>query len=112
MAVQIQFRRDAAADWTSENPVLAAGELGYETDTGSFKIGDGATAWTGLDYVNPVQASIVDAKGDLIVGASDGVVARLAVGADGTVLTADSGESGGVKWVAPAGLNSFLLMGA
>ena len=50
MAVQIQIRRYSAADWTSTDPTLALGEMGYETDTGKFKIGDGATAWTALAY--------------------------------------------------------------
>lgn len=50
MAVQIQFRRGTAASWTSANTVLAAGELGLETDTALFKIGDGTTAWTSLAY--------------------------------------------------------------
>lgn len=50
MAVQIQFRRDTAAAWTAANPVLAAGELGLETDTTYYKIGDGTTAWTSLAY--------------------------------------------------------------
>lgn len=48
---QIQVRRDTAANWTSENPTLASGEIGFETDTGKFKIGDGSTAWTAIaDY--------------------------------------------------------------
>lgn len=50
MAVQIQFRRDTAANWTSANPILAVGELGWETDTKQFKVGDGTTAWTSLAY--------------------------------------------------------------
>ncbi len=50
MATQIQFRRDTAANWISANPVLAVGEVGLETDTNSYKIGDGATAWTSLGY--------------------------------------------------------------
>ena len=50
MAVQIQLRRDSAANWTAANPTLAQGEVGYETNTGKLKIGDGATAWTALDY--------------------------------------------------------------
>jgi len=50
MADIIQLRRDVAADWTSVNPTLAIGELGFETDTGKFKVGDGATAWTSLTY--------------------------------------------------------------
>jgi hypothetical protein len=51
--VTIQLRRDTAANWTSASPTLAAGEFGYETDTGNFKIGDGSTAWNSLNY-NPV----------------------------------------------------------
>lgn len=50
MAVTIQFRRDTAAAWTSENPTLAEGELGLETDTLLYKIGDGTTAWNALAY--------------------------------------------------------------
>lgn len=50
MAVQIQLRRDTAANWTSENSILAEGEVGFETDTGEAKIGDGSTAWNSLDY--------------------------------------------------------------
>lgn len=50
----IQTRRDTAANWTSVNPVLAAGEPGLETDTGKVKYGDGTTAWTSLGYAtNP-----------------------------------------------------------
>lgn len=48
----IKFRRDTDANWTSVNPTLAAGEAGFESDTGKLKIGDGATAWTSLGYVS------------------------------------------------------------
>lgn len=52
MAVQtqIQVRRGTAATWTSANPTLTAGELGFETDTGKYKIGNGVTAWAALAY--------------------------------------------------------------
>lgn len=50
MAVQIQFRRGTASAWTTANPILAEGEMGIETDTSKFKIGDGVTVWTGLSY--------------------------------------------------------------
>ena len=52
MAVQIQIRRDTLANWTSANPILAVGELGYVTDTDAFKVGDGTTAFTSLAYSN------------------------------------------------------------
>lgn len=47
----IQFRRNTAANATSSNPTLAAGEPGFETDTGKVKIGDGVTQWNSLAYV-------------------------------------------------------------
>ena len=52
MAVQIQIRRDTLANWTSANPILAVGELGYVTDTDAFKVGDGTTVFTSLAYSN------------------------------------------------------------
>jgi len=50
MATKIQLRRDTSANWTSLNPTLSAGEIGYETNTGKFKIGNGSTLWSALDY--------------------------------------------------------------
>lgn len=43
-----QFRRGTAAEWAAANPVLAAGEPGFETDTGILRIGDGITAYMSL----------------------------------------------------------------
>jgi len=48
MATRMQQRRGTAAQWTAANPVLAAGELGYETDTNEFRIGDGVNTWSSL----------------------------------------------------------------
>lgn len=50
MATTIQARRDTAANWTSSNPTLAAGEIGWESNTNKMKWGDGTTAWTSLGY--------------------------------------------------------------
>lgn len=50
MATKIQLRRDTAANWTSVNPTLSAGEEGLETDTSKRKVGDGTTAWNSLGY--------------------------------------------------------------
>lgn len=46
----VQIRRGTAAQWTSANPILASGEMGYETDTRKAKMGDGSTAWNSLSY--------------------------------------------------------------
>lgn len=65
------------------------------------------TLWTpaGLTAADTgaIPASIIDAKGDVIVGTANDTAARLAVGADGQVLTADSAETSGVKWAAAGG---------
>ena len=50
--VQIQLRRDTAANWASNNPVLASGEPGYDITNRLQKIGDGISAWNDLDGVN------------------------------------------------------------
>jgi hypothetical protein len=47
---RFKLRSDTAANWTAANPVLLAGEIGVETDTRRYKIGDGTTAWAGLSY--------------------------------------------------------------
>lgn len=47
---KILFRRDLAATWTSVDPVLSAGEIGLESDTGKIKLGDGTSSWTELNY--------------------------------------------------------------
>ena len=56
MPTRIQMRRDTAANWAAENPTLASGEWGFETDTGQIKIGDGVSNWAALLYVAPPDA--------------------------------------------------------
>jgi hypothetical protein len=50
MTTRIQLRRGSASQWSTVNPTLSSGEVGYETDTNKFKIGNGSTAWSSLDY--------------------------------------------------------------
>lgn len=47
---KIILRRDTASNWSSANPTLSGGEIGIETDTLKFKLGNGSTAWTSLNY--------------------------------------------------------------
>lgn len=57
-AVTIKLRRDTAANWTTNSTVvLAAGEMGVETDTLKTKIGDGVTAWSALSYATAPGAT-------------------------------------------------------
>ena len=50
MATRMQQRRGTAAQWTAANPILAAGEIGFETDTSRFKMGNGSSTWSALTY--------------------------------------------------------------
>jgi hypothetical protein len=59
--------------------------------------------WVTGDDANAIQNAIVDAKGDLIAATAADTPARLAVGTNGHVLTADSTAATGIKWAAPAG---------
>lgn len=52
MATRIQIRRDTSTNWEANNPVLAIGEPGLETDTFIIKYGDGSSAWNDLPYAN------------------------------------------------------------
>jgi hypothetical protein len=74
MADIIQIRRGTAASATANNPVLASGEFGYETDTRKIKVGDGVTAWNSLAYLSvtaDVAAAILAASAKNIPVDSD-----------------------------------------
>lgn len=94
----ITVRKGTVASWTAANPVLDAGELGAETDTGRLKIGDGATAWTSLPYVG-IRDSLIVTVGavaslgnnvltDLALsgGSSKGNASAFTVGATGITI--------------------------
>jgi trimeric autotransporter adhesin len=98
--------RDIASAIPAPSTVDAT-ELGYldgvtsaiQTQIDS-KIGSGSA-------INP---TIVDAKGDIIAASAADTVARLAVGANDTVLTADSAEATGLKWATPSGGANWTLL--
>jgi hypothetical protein len=70
MATRMQQRRGTAAQWISTNggagPVLNAGEIGWESDTNKFKIGDGVNNWTSLDYFSDINSTVNPAFGTSI----------------------------------------------
>ena len=69
--------------------------------------------WVTTDDTNAIQNAIVDAKGDLIAATAADTPARLAVGTNGQVLTADSTEATGLKWATAAGATkNFALLNA
>jgi hypothetical protein len=64
--VRIQVRRGTASEWTTANPVLAAGEMGVETNTNLFKFGNGSSTWTALSYANNSDVAIGEISQDAI----------------------------------------------
>ncbi len=91
MATQIQLRRDTAANWTSNNPTLAIGELGLDQTNNAFKLGDGVTAWTSLGYYSvPVSSFNKSVGSTTTAGAVTLTAAQLTAGffVDGATQTA------------------------
>lgn len=66
--------------------------------------------WVTSDDANAIQNAIVDAKGDLIAATAADTPARLAVGTNGQILTADSTAATGLKWAAPASSGALILV--
>jgi len=58
MAIKIQLRRGTAANWTSTNPTLSDGEVGFESDSGKFKIGRAGLAWADLGYATDLPSQV------------------------------------------------------
>jgi hypothetical protein len=62
---QLQLKRGTAARWCELNPILAAGEPGFEYDTKKLKIGDGNTAWMDLPYIGGNELCCVTTYSEL-----------------------------------------------
>jgi hypothetical protein len=99
---RIQLRRGTAAaganQWT--NQVLYAGEVGFETDTGKFKIGDGTTAWNSLSYAAVIPSElnelVDDRVSDLLVAGS-GILINYNDEANTLTISTDGLNSNAVK---------------
>lgn len=95
MGTRIKIRRDTAANWTTNNPTLAVGEYGRETDTGNIKCGDGNTTWNSLQYDN-------------LLGNLQNV--NLTSLVDGQVLTYDSDTSTWINATPSSGVTDHTLL--
>ena len=93
--ITFQLRRDTSANWTFYNPTLLNGEIGINTDTYQFKLGDGTSTWTQLPY-NGLYG------GDGPTGPTGG---------SGTGYTGDTGPTGGTGSRGPTGPSQTGLAG-
>ena len=92
--------RDIASAIPAPSTVSSA-ELGYL---------DGVTSAIQTQIDAQIPKSIVDAKGDIIAATAADTVAKLAVGANGTVLTAASGQATGLEWATVAAGSNWSLL--
>ena len=77
MADRIQIRRDTKAKWADLNPILAAGEMGFEIDNNRLKIGNGITAWNSIPYVTETDWSTIITQIDTLTQKLDALAARV-----------------------------------
>lgn len=77
MADRIQIRRDNKAKWADLNPILAAGEMGFEIDNNRLKIGNGITAWNSLPYITETDWSTIITQIDTLTQKLDALEARV-----------------------------------
>jgi hypothetical protein len=98
----VDYTASTGTTITGLSPALAASDVAE------------VLSWTPYSVANALTVTLVDAKGDLLVGTASDTIGRLAVGTNGYILTADSSQSQGIKWAAApeAGFNPLMLMGA
>ena len=101
----VDYTASTGTTITGLSPALAANDVAE------------VLSWTPYSVANALTVTLVDAKGDLLVGTASDTIGRLAVGTNGYVLTADSTQTSGIKWSAPAATGAtmsdvFMMMGA
>jgi hypothetical protein len=65
MPYTIRVRRDTESNWTTANPILALGEIGYDVTNDKMKVGNGIATWSSLTYLNADPSIHVHGMGDL-----------------------------------------------
>jgi hypothetical protein len=94
--IQLQIRRDSLANWISNNPILASGEMAINLDTYQYKLGDGIKTWIQLPY-----AGIAGPTG------TPGISISNATGATGV-----TGSIGPTGLTGPTGISSTGVTGS
>jgi hypothetical protein len=107
---QFAFTKDTNGLWYYDGAAwVASGATGdIEGVTAGVGISGGGTS--GTVTITNSMATAIDAKGDLVAGTGADAFSRLAVGANGTILTADSAEATGLKWASAASGGGMTLL--
>lgn len=88
--IRLQSLADTSANWEANNPILLKNEVGYDLDTGAYKIGDGVSAWNDLAYANVSGVGLIkDLTGETILepGMEEAIVAE-----EGALIIGDTRE--------------------
>jgi hypothetical protein len=107
---QFAYTKDNNSLWYYTGSAWAASGATGDIEGVTAGVGISGGGTSGTVTVTNSMATAIDAKGDLVPGTGADTFARLAVGANGTVLTADSAEATGIKWAAPAGGGGLTLL--
>ena len=90
-------RRDTAANWSSANPVLEAGELGYDTTNKTIKVGDGSTRWNALTAITGSNVTV--GNGTITIKQGSVTKGTFSVNQSGnTVIELEKGSATAVSW--------------
>ena len=85
MATIFKIRRDTAANWSSENPTLAAGEMGLDQTNNFIKMGDGSTAWNSLGQFTQNIENVEDLVGAMVTSNTETFITVTYDDSDGTL---------------------------
>jgi len=85
MSTIFKIRRDTATNWSSNNPTLADGEIGFDKTNSYIKIGDGSTAWNSLGQFTQSEESVEDFIGGMVTGNTETFITVTYDDSDGTL---------------------------
>jgi hypothetical protein len=107
---QFAYTKDNNSLWYYTGSAWAASGATGDIEGVTAGVGISGGGTSGTVTITNSMATAIDAKGDLVAGTGADAFTRLAVGANGTILTADSAETTGLKWAAAAGGGSLTLI--
>ncbi len=94
---RLRLRRDTASAWTAANPVLLLGEVGIETDTRNFKVGNGSSAWSALSYYLTAVGSVVRGQVSKVDAGTIDIVTQSVYVSTGLTGTLDATTANGIE---------------